>query len=596
MTEKTKNLIKRLVMLAIFGVIIACIIMYQVGIYDISFIKRPAPPPAETEEDTTAETADTGNETETSGTDTDTGISQSETETGPSEELLKLLDEIEDAGEKPEIYTDVYSGQKIVRLKVPEVGSEFSLRTQTVKRNAMIQDSVSAIFEVRTVSREEEIKAISLYFGFIVVDNGKTFDIYTPDGTPIASKFSGNFPFKTTKSGVPLVEKDGELFTLTSKGISQDKVKEENVSTLALSFDYPEYYAATNTSLVPYQDWAVIFVPIEEEEDTDGTDTGEDGTEKAEETDPPETLPAAKLEADEPEGTEDSSSAQDTSSDTSVTDESQPGETESEGTSGVEEDSTEETEKKPVFPSASEVNDGDIITVDGKKYSVIKRLAWGFKTAKGNVAVQPEYKAVYDFMPNGYACVVTFDDETVVINSKGRKVVNYIAKPPVRLETTVGLTVLRRYVDTPEKDIGSIGMYYYDKGYIMMQYAYVPRSRPTELYFWEKRLVDNAGNELELPLGYTLQAYSDGLMLVEKQEQYGYYSTEGVWVVPCSLEEARPFLQGTAAVSENGKWGLIGTDGNMILPCVFDYVSDMSRGIVSTYSVTRGWELYCLIK
>ncbi|MBP5255878.1 MAG: WG repeat-containing protein, partial [Clostridia bacterium] len=259
-----------------------------------------------------------------------------------------------------------------------------------------------------------------------------------------------------------------------------------------------------------------------------------------------------------------------------------------------ESDPQDGTETEP-FPTDAE--DGDVVVVNGKTYLVEKKLAWGFMDAEGNVVVPAKYKTVYQFTKDGVASVISFEDEVIVVNRTGKEIFNRVAEP-VKYSAAMSNVVKthRRHLGAVNSDLSSIGMYYFDRGYCLVRYAEAHQKNIDLINISEYRLATKSGGYYTVPGNYSIVNYSDGIIVVEKDGLYGYFSIDGRWVSAASFSEARPFLQGLAVVrDENGKYGMINTEGDFILPMCFDYVSDASRGFVATWSETRGWELYCTV-
>ena len=109
------------------------------------------------------------------------------------------------------------------------------------------------------------------------------------------------------------------------------------------------------------------------------------------------------------------------------------------------------------------------------------------------------------------------------------------------------------------------------------------------------RLINIDGEYFDIPEGYTLEGYSNGVLLLSKDGLYGYYSINEYWIAQPIYDYARPFVQGLAVVGfENGTVGMIDTEGNIVMPFVFTSISDVSSGIISAYIEGVGWNIYSL--
>lgn len=99
------------------------------------------------------------------------------------------------------------------------------------------------------------------------------------------------------------------------------------------------------------------------------------------------------------------------------------------------------------------------------------------------------------------------------------------------------------------------------------------------------------GEKFTVAEGYDIISYSDGMILLEKNGRYGFMDYTGAWLVEPSLDGAKPFLEGLAAVCRNGKWGMIDTAGNTVVPFDYDSVQTVSSGVIVCHS-DRGWTVF----
>ena len=223
------------------------------------------------------------------------------------------------------------------------------------------------------------------------------------------------------------------------------------------------------------------------------------------------------------------------------------------------------------------------------------------------------YNWAYSFREN-YAVVSTDIDwsyyhekeedgvtEEVSVTSKELRVVDkngiYTFESRKNYVSDLGWTANERYVDPLQKGIESIGSYYFDHGLLRLRVQSYDRYYFTDLdsvkiVSDDDILVYPDGKKFNLPGGYSLKGYSDGMILLEKDGKYGYMNTSGAWVIQPELEEARPFVEGVAAMKKNGKWGMVDTQGKAVIPFIYDYVSDISSGNAAAYSPDSGWLVY----
>lgn len=154
------------------------------------------------------------------------------------------------------------------------------------------------------------------------------------------------------------------------------------------------------------------------------------------------------------------------------------------------------------------------------------------------------------------------------------------------------------YLPPMTSGIESIGYYYFDNGLTRVRkqtvdyYNYAVRGvvRVVE----DKSILINAdGEEYDIPYGFTLEGYSDGVLLLKKDGKYGFYSTVYGWIAQPIYRNAQPFSGGVAVLTvDDGKMGMISTDGSVILPFTYDYISQNSSGIISAYRAKNGWTVF----
>lgn len=154
-----------------------------------------------------------------------------------------------------------------------------------------------------------------------------------------------------------------------------------------------------------------------------------------------------------------------------------------------------------------------------------------------------------------------------------------------------------RFVEPLSRGIDALGSYYFDHGLMRLRIQAYDRYHFTDLDMIrivsdEDVLVYPDGTRFNIPVGYNLVSYSDGVLLLERDGVYGYMSSTGVWILQPEAEDAKPFLEGVAVTEKNGLYGVIDTNGNVVIPYKYDYISNISSGIMVAYSEEDGWEIY----
>lgn len=150
--------------------------------------------------------------------------------------------------------------------------------------------------------------------------------------------------------------------------------------------------------------------------------------------------------------------------------------------------------------------------------------------------------------------------------------------------------------------IESIGFYYFDHGLTRV------RRQKIDNWNWAMygrvRVVSDVdclirpdGSQYDLPVGYTLEGYSDGCILLSKNGSFGFMDYTGAWIAQPIYTDAIPFMNGLAALkTADGRWGMIDTLGNIVLPFTYDSVSQASGGLVAAYREENGWTVFRIME
>lgn len=358
---KIKGIAVRITALILFFAMTAAVILYQAGAYDISFIKRPHKD-GDVSTDGITETTDPAN--------TFVDISQ----TLPpidDDEVQQMLDSIKNINELDgySVTYDMFSSDTVlVRLNstLTEDGT-FSLRNMT-KEKTVVYSLENGRLGTKKQTLTLPRARLSLYFGFVLVDNGKTLDIYTAEGGEVIKSFDGVLLYALA-GGHPAVKLGEEYFALTSEGLMS--VAEDEVSYLMLSFDHPRYYGVNSTGLYPFaaEIEQLVFVgnvPTEPPPTTEPDSTEPDSTEP--DSTEPDSTESDTTESDTTES--DTTESDTTESDTTESDSTEPDSTDADSTEldstepdSTEPDSTEpdSTEADSTEPDSSENMDVSVV-------------------------------------------------------------------------------------------------------------------------------------------------------------------------------------------------------------------------------------------
>ena len=234
-------------------------------------------------------------------------------------------------------------------------------------------------------------------------------------------------------------------------------------------------------------------------------------------------------------------------------------------------------------------------------YDKAKKVYRYYNAVTEKQEITTAYSNAYSFAPSGYAFVKTTGGAFVIIDAAGKTVhqarsSNFFYYPTFGVNQGV---YVRRYYALPyTNDISAIGSGTVDEhGWMRIRVRLIGRSSAVynkTLADYET-LVNVSGEFFDIPSGYTLEGYSDGVLLLSKDGRYGYYSIDKKWIAQPIYTYASPFVQGLAVVgAEDGTRGMIDTEGNIVLPFVFSHISNASSGLVSAYSESVGWEIFKL--
>lgn len=110
--------------------------------------------------------------------------------------------------------------------------------------------------------------------------------------------------------------------------------------------------------------------------------------------------------------------------------------------------------------------------------------------------------------------------------------------------------VSRKYYAPDTRGEESVGFFYFDDGLTRV------RIRETDgdgAESFREALMLFDGSLFPLPDDYTVRAYSDSVILLEKDGLFGYMNSRGVWLTAPEFTEASPFYEGLAVVTAAGR-------------------------------------------
>lgn len=218
-------------------------------------------------------------------------------------------------------------------------------------------------------------------------------------------------------------------------------------------------------------------------------------------------------------------------------------------------------------------------------------ILWGYLNSNGGIAIEAQYYFASDFNENGIAVVADANGKIKLINHRGSPVADPSGKTLYMTERNRRPATDGYYL--PETfGIESIGMFTFDHGLMRVRRCIYDYYHEQELVRDEDILIQQDGTEFKIPQDYKLAGYSDGVLLLEKDGYYGFLDYTGRWIAQPIYTYAQPFVEGLAVIGfSTGKRCMIDTEGNIVLPFIYDYISNVSSGVVGAYS-SDGWSIF----
>ena len=105
-------------------------------------------------------------------------------------------------------------------------------------------------------------------------------------------------------------------------------------------------------------------------------------------------------------------------------------------------------------------------------------------------------------------------------------------------------------------------------------------------------IIKNDGSRFPLPAGYEVVSYSDGMILLHKNGNYGFMNYEGEWVVQPVYTYAEPYFECLAVIGfADGKKAMVDTSGSTVIPFAYSHISNVSSGVIALYDNETGWQI-----
>ncbi len=310
-----KTVAVRTTALLLFFAVIAAIVLYQAGFYEVAFLKRPAPPASLPQE------SETGGQTLPDQTDPP-GTTAPPPETDPplppetavgSEDAGKLLQQILSLTEMQKAgyrrTSEKFKASSFLARLDFDFGSlqnTFSARKETVSRTVVYQKS-NGLYETKVVKETRNSPAARLYYGLIFLEAKKKISVYNADGECLIDSFTGTLVYARSVSGKPVVKIGDEYREIDAVTGLSKAIPEEAVDFKALRFDSPADYAENKENLFPFCEYVDVYTEVTPEEQT--TEPGSTDPESGPASDPGTTAPdGSGASPSDPETTEPDSS------------------------------------------------------------------------------------------------------------------------------------------------------------------------------------------------------------------------------------------------------------------------------------------------
>lgn len=576
----------------IFGVALLAV-LYALGYYDLSFLdrykltsKNPDAPDrngsAETETSSSGETAPE----ETDGANAGNNESLVSYETRNVSKVFdtallrdkpsthRTLPQAQRIGYSAADGSTVYDGERMLLAKMTfdfKLPDRYAYSQRTREKTIVVTPDDDT--ESYTVTRKtsEFRPALEVYMGYLMMDNGTDIYLISPDGVPL-SRFAYDkyIPaYQRNADGEPLFRKTDENGRVIYFSLSEDGKSfvycdfDEAKDGRGLRFDYPASWGVSDSTSVFRDTKKQTRLMSAEELDELTKELEEEVAAKNREAEQriDEILAG---DGDELEKVRAAAAVEYYSVDTEL--------------ARAMEEYEKNAEKVDYIGYVVKNSYGDIV---GQLTEYKFTRAYGFTLNRAAVVEDSDRGALYFINENGYKA---FANVSTYVNEHDRYVTSYLMPP-----LTDG--------------VESIGMFYFDNGLVRVRRQTIDTFQHD--YYHLTRIVEDTtylyrpdGSVCEHPAGYTLEGYSEGIMLLKRTStgKYGMMSVEGEWIAQPVYDGATPFIGGLAtlgvAEDDGMRWGMIDTSGNIVMAFAYDSLSQNSSGLVVAYRKENGWSVY----
>ena len=119
--------------------------------------------------------------------------------------------------------------------------------------------------------------------------------------------------------------------------------------------------------------------------------------------------------------------------------------------------------------------------------------------------------------------------------------------------------VIENYLPPVTSGFESIGSYYYDEGLVRVRYQVI------DYWNWDANglvrvvtdediLLRTDGSRYNMPAGYTLEGYSNGVLTLSKDGAYGFMHARGEWIAQPIYKRATAFVGGIGILDHSGNF------------------------------------------
>jgi hypothetical protein len=216
---------------------------------------------------------------------------------------------------------------------------------------------------------------------------------------------------------------------------------------------------------------------------------------------------------------------------------------------------------------------------------------YGYVNAAGEIVIEAKWRNAVNFSENGLACVSGDDRLLRIINTSGEIVYEETGEANRAGVRSDALYYYMWPFTDNEEQLGSL---YFDRGYMMINEVWFERRQPDKMLGSQNLLLSEDGSLYDIPTGYSLAYYSDGVMVLTRDGKYGMMDILGNWIAQPIYTYVTPFYEGLAVIGFNdgsGRKCMVDTKGNIVLPFYYNHISISSGGVIAAYETQNGWHI-----